>query len=244
MQHRSMEPSSDLKPLSVVEAQLDALQRDQVNSCFDLSSADLRAAAGPRARYEHLLRSMPEYKPLIASEGYELLSALQVSAKTWKCRMRVQNTMGKQRFAVDYTWELTKESESTIEYDLGQCIQLRGERRGVIVGWDCQCRQPEEWIKSNNIDALPNGRAQPFYHVLLHANASTDGTEGKFAYVAQERVECIDVQPINHPRFSQAFTGKVDEQRGAWEPVDAVREQYPLGLEECWLVNRVFADKN
>jgi len=39
-----------------------------------------------------------------------------------------------------------------------------------------------------------------------------------------------------------SFTGEVDEERGTWRPSPALREQYPLGLDGCWLVDRIFPD--
>lgn len=37
---------------------------------------------------------------------------------------------------------------------------------GVVVGWDPTCSATEEWIEQMNVDELPRGRDQPFYHVL------------------------------------------------------------------------------
>ena len=237
----SLHTGPSMKPMAVVEAQLKALQSDEVGSCFNLSSADLRHAAGPKPRFTDLLRTMPEYKPMIASESYEVLSALQVGTDTWKYRVRVANKLGSIPFSVGYTYELTK-GECDVRHDLGQCITHRKHKdmpRGVIAGWDSRCRQPETWCRANDVDSLPMGRDQPFYHVLVDNN--------RYAYVAQEHVECTGVEPITHKSFDEYFSGEVtdeaDEARRTYVPTREAREQYPLGLEGCWLVNRVFPDK-
>jgi len=228
-----------LNPMDVVETQLTALQRGEVESCWNLSSIDLRRAAGPRPRFETLLRTMPEFKPLVACHRYEVLSALQVGPQNWKCRVKVENKLGNMAYSATYTWEVTQEGErSAVQYDLGQCMYHREHKstRGVIVGWDRECRQPEEWCKENDVDLLPKGRAQPFYHLLVDRH-------NVMAYVPQEMVECTAVQPVDHPKFRPTFTGEVDEERGTWRPSRTLREQYPLGLEGHWLVNRVFPDR-
>jgi len=212
-----------------------------------LSSAELRKAAGPRPRFEHLLRNMPEYKPLLNCSSFEVLSALQVEPQRWKCRVRVKNNIGSMPFSVAYTWEVTQEGGRGIQYDLGQCMTHRKHvgMRGVIVGWDRECRESDEWCAANGIDALPKGRAQPFYQVLVHEHDAT-------AYVAHEMVESTAPRRIDHPHFQArtlegapwgVFTGEVDEEHGTWRPSVALREQYPLDLEGCWLVNRVFPDR-
>ena len=37
---------------------------------------------------------------------------------------------------------------------------------GVITGWDHMCLSGEHWIQQMGVDRLPQGRSQPFYHVL------------------------------------------------------------------------------
>jgi F-box protein 21 len=36
----------------------------------------------------------------------------------------------------------------------------------VIIGIDETCTASEDWIEQNNIDGLPGGRMQRFYHLL------------------------------------------------------------------------------
>lgn len=54
-----------------------------------------------------------------------------------------------------------------VKYRIGQLFQHR--RYGytaVIIGWDASCEAGEDWIQVMDVDALPHGRNQSFYHVL------------------------------------------------------------------------------
>ena len=104
-------PSTDLPPIAVVEAQLDRLQRGEIQSCFDFSSSQFRRAAGPRQRFEKLLRQRPEYRPLVDCKNYTVLSALQLGPTKWSCRVRVDNRVGSMPFSVEYRWELTQQGD-------------------------------------------------------------------------------------------------------------------------------------
>ncbi|TFK30907.1 hypothetical protein FA15DRAFT_662973 [Coprinopsis marcescibilis] len=54
--------------------------------------------------------------------------------------------------------------------------------QGVIYGWDYECKSNDVWISRMNVDQLPRGRHQPFYHIYTdsYSNAST--------YVAEENI--------------------------------------------------------
>ncbi|KAL6762686.1 hypothetical protein V8C86DRAFT_3023298 [Haematococcus lacustris] len=41
--------------------------------------------------------------------------------------------------------------------------------RGVVYDWDPSCAMDEAWVTQMGVDALPGGRQQPFYHVLVDA---------------------------------------------------------------------------
>ncbi|KAI0095086.1 hypothetical protein BDY19DRAFT_65140 [Irpex rosettiformis] len=49
-----------------------------------------------------------------------------------------------------------------------------------IFGWDPVCKQSRAWIAEMNVESLPNGRNQPFYHVFA--------TDGHPRYVAQDNI--------------------------------------------------------
>ena len=234
---------SPTAPMAVVEAQLEALQRGDIEPCFDYSSTSFRRSAGPRQRFAKIVSETPEYKPLVNNTKYEVLSITELGDRQWMCRLRVENSVGSMPFSVEYRWDLTQQQDGAVMYDLGQCMTHKKYKyRGVVVGWDAQCKQNDEWCEKNLVDTLEHGRNQPFYHVL----ADTRDRPGppQMTYVAQECMVCIDPQLIKHPHFGETtFTGQIDEERGTWVPNQALREQYPLGLDGCWLVDRFYPDK-
>jgi len=64
---------------------------------------------------------------------------------------------------------MTRDNEATkvVKYKVGQVFQhKRYGYVGVIVGWDPKCAAGERWIVQMNVDTLPNGRTQSFYHIL------------------------------------------------------------------------------
>jgi hemimethylated DNA binding protein len=229
-----------LAPLDVVQSMLEALHHGEVRSCFDFASTSMRRVTGPRNRFEKVVRESPEYKPLVENSRYEILSALQLAPGRWQCRVKVDNTVGRTPFSVEYRCHLIQHMDGHVIYDLGQCVTHKESGyRGVVVGWDRECKQGDEWCKRTGVDELSKGRVQPFYHVLVDMR---DQPEPQMSYVAQESLEAADVHDIEHPYFGRAtFTGETKD--GRWVPSQALREQYPLGLEGCWLVDYVFPDR-
>lgn len=54
-----------------------------------------------------------------------------------------------------------------VTFKVGQLFQhKRYGYEGVITGWDVNCDAGEEWIRNMDVDRLPSGRNQAFYHVL------------------------------------------------------------------------------
>jgi len=61
--------------------------------------------------------------------------------------------------------------------------------RGVVVGWDAQCCESEEWVATSGAAALPKGTKQPYYHVLVERRDwEYDAYQPPVAYVAQEQL--------------------------------------------------------
>lgn len=44
--------------------------------------------------------------------------------------------------------------------------------RGIVVGWDLECCESEEWMATNKVDGLERKSKQPFYHVSAMAHSS------------------------------------------------------------------------
>ncbi|KAL3159165.1 hypothetical protein ABBQ32_011153 [Trebouxia sp. C0010 RCD-2024] len=76
-------------------------------------------------------------------------------------------------------------SSGTVRFKVGDVIRhKRYHYRGVIYGWDPECKAEEEWMQQMRIDQLPGGRHQPYYHVLVdHRDRPFQST-----YVAQENI--------------------------------------------------------
>ena len=146
-------------------------------------------------------------------------------------------------FSVEYSWSLTQQDDSEIALDLGQCIKhKKNNYHGIVVGYDRECTQTEEWCKKNGVDALARGRAQPFYNVLVDRKDRPGAT---MTYVAQENLDRSPARIIEHPFFTTAsFTGEVDAAAGVWKPTPMLREQYPRGLDGCWLVDEVAPERS
>ena len=85
--------------------------------------------------------------------------------------------------------------------------------RGVVIGMDPTCAQPEPWIEQMGVDLLPRGRYQPWYHVLVDVR---DRAGGQHCYVCHDNIGLWvagpedldgDVGPIKHPDLVRAFVG-------------------------------------
>lgn len=59
------------------------------------------------------------------------------------------------------------EKAANVKFKVGQLFQhKRYSYEGVVTGWDVSCDAGEEWIQNMDVDGLPSGRNQAFYHVL------------------------------------------------------------------------------
>ena len=91
-------------------------------------------------------------------QGYEEQSELIEIINAMQSTDRIPKEV-KSRNALD--------QEGCVKYRVGQIFRHRRYRYfGIITGWDRSCTQEEDWIQQMNVDALPHGRNQSFYHVL------------------------------------------------------------------------------
>ena len=98
-------------------------------------------------------------------------------------------------------------------YTAGHCIQHRNfGYRGVIVGTaEEHCKMNDRWIAQMNVDNLPRGRYQPWYHVLVDVR---DRSPPQTCYVCHENIilwkdppdDGRALGPIVHPDIRRAFT--------------------------------------
>lgn len=114
---------------------------------------------------------------------------------------------------------------SRVQHRLGTVINHRRYNyRGVVVGYDAACSAPEEWIQMMSVDLLPQGRHQPFYHVLVDDRWRPGG---QTTYVAQENIMPMRApREVSHPLVPRFFVGfRPDE--GGYVPGPLLRQQYP-----------------
>ena len=58
-------------------------------------------------------------------------------------------------------------TNANVKYKVGQMMRhKRYSYEGVIAGWTSVCKADEQWIIMQEVDRLPKGRLQSFYHVL------------------------------------------------------------------------------
>lgn len=56
--------------------------------------------------------------------------------------------------------------QQRVGYKIGTYFQhKRYHYKGFVFGWDPQCSAGEAWIRQMDVDRLPEGRRQPFYHI-------------------------------------------------------------------------------
>ena len=240
-------PSPVLSPREVVEAQLEALRQGDVRSCFEFASPKNRRVTGPWERFDTMVRRSAQYSPLVCCSSFEITSALALSDDSWTCRVRVRPAGSSSApFAVAdpvvaYRWELSRQRNEQPRFDLGLCVRHTADGwRGVVVGFDLVCQQPEPWISVMDIDALRRGRDQPFYRVLID-EADQAGAQAA-AYVAEEMLLADTTgEPPRHPSIAELLHS-YDAADGAFQPWPALRSRYPSGVSGCWMVDGVFPD--
>jgi len=82
-------------------------------------------------------------------------------------------------------------------FSVGQLVaHRRYGYRGVIAGWDPECRADETWYWTNRTQP---DRDQPWYHVLVHGGHHT-------TYVAEENLEPYEGgEQVVHPLVKRLF---------------------------------------
>jgi hypothetical protein len=81
-------PSRELAPADVVRAQLEALQANDLQTCYAFASPANRRNIGPWPNLEVIVKRTPTYNPLAGCASFEVLSALSLGDR-WTCRVRV-----------------------------------------------------------------------------------------------------------------------------------------------------------
>ena len=97
----------------------------------------------------------------------------------------------------------------------------------IFQAGDVRCEAAPGWMLAMKVDALPQGRAQPFYHVLV--DGSDRDVKGARKYVAEENIEILapkESPKIEHPHLKKYFIGFVAD-IGEYEPKGGAKERAP-----------------
>eukprot|EP01023_Acetabularia_acetabulum_P000188 TRINITY_DN10083_c0_g1_i10.p3 TRINITY_DN10083_c0_g1~~TRINITY_DN10083_c0_g1_i10.p3 ORF type:complete len:348 (+),score=48.51 TRINITY_DN10083_c0_g1_i10:115-1158(+) len=115
-----------------------------------------------------VLSLQAEMQRAVSEERYEDAAKLRDDIQ------QLGNTQNREsdKVALNAEWECVA---SPPKYKLGQRVcKSKGDTRSpkhchkaVIVGWDRQCCESEEWAKQNKVSDLKAGCCQPFYHLLI-----------------------------------------------------------------------------
>ncbi|KAI9724633.1 MAG: hypothetical protein M1828_003657 [Chrysothrix sp. TS-e1954] len=129
------------------------------------------------------------------------------------------------------TWNSPSDDDGTVAYRVGTLFQHKRYRYyGAICGWNKTCQQSQEWMRRMNVQSLPRGSTQAFYHVV-----ADDESE---RYVAEENIEPVKIPRLayeaaeipHHPQFgllriAGRYFRRWDEIKNTF--VSNVREGWP-----------------
>ncbi|EFJ45564.1 hypothetical protein VOLCADRAFT_94016 [Volvox carteri f. nagariensis] len=183
-----------------------------------------------------------------ATEGLRLRSEMQraveaenyADAAKYRDLLRELETQVKKAAALAAEWDTTTSSSGGPKLRLGQRVLHRQlGYRGVVVGWDSQCCESEDWIAQSKAESLQGGTRQVFYHLLVDARDwEYDAHLPPVAYVAEELltwpemeseggkswVEVYGNDPLQHPYLYILFLGL--DGRGDYVPCRQLRDKY------------------
>lgn len=172
-----------------------------------------------RARQE--LETSESYKKLTVAMGDMNLQMQEfVSKELYEDAAEVRDTLNMLEFRKRL---LELSAKPRVLYRVGDVIvHRRYGYRGVIYGHDVECSAPNEWKEAMKVDSLPEGREQPFYHVLVD---SRDRPGGVSTYVAQENLALHRLgRSVLHSWIPKFFVGFQD---GTYLPRPMLRRLYP-----------------
>lgn len=80
-----LQPTPGAAPINVVYSQLRALQQGDIARCFRFASPANQRNTGPQAKFEMMVRQTPAYSPLVGCSSFQVLSALSMNERRWRC---------------------------------------------------------------------------------------------------------------------------------------------------------------
>jgi len=241
----------------------------QLQRCLNYEAyQEAKEVRSKRQRVDEAVALMKERKARNSSTPAEAarLSVSDFAAEGLRLRTELQRAVQEERYKDaaafrDLLAELDRESKQAAamsgEWDASSAPGLRlGQRvvhktnnyRGVVVGWDLQCCESEDWAAANGVEQLSKGEAQPFYHVLVDARDwSYSSNAPPTAYVAEELLTCPELDeaspgkswvevygkdPAEHPYLYILFLGQ--DARGDYLPCRQLRDKYNIKRRDVY----------
>ncbi|GIL48759.1 hypothetical protein Vafri_5212 [Volvox africanus] len=191
-----------------------------------------------------------------ATEGLRLRSEMQRAveaenygdAAKYRDLLRELETQVKKAVALAAEWDTSSTSAAGPQLRLGQRVMHRQlGYRGVVVGWDSQCCESEDWIAQAKVKELKGGTRQVFYHLLVDARDwEYDAHLPPVAYAPEELllspemesegakswVEVYGNDPLQHPYLYILFLGM--DGRGNYLPCRQLRDKYNVQRRDVY----------
>lgn len=150
-------------------------------------------------------RTVRELKALLMASEPDASKRHMVEAQLDQVEVKVEEMRAEHQSSC----EVQKYRAPSLKFSVGDIIRhKRYHYRGLVYDWDQHCNVDEGWIQQMGVDALPGGRHQPFYRVLV------DVRDRPFqnTYVAQCNLELLqpvatETAEVQHPDIGQYFEG-------------------------------------
>ncbi|KAG2489687.1 hypothetical protein HYH03_011796 [Edaphochlamys debaryana] len=191
------------------------------------------------------LRLRTEMQRAIEAENYS-------EAAKYRDLLKELETASKKAAALAAEWDTTNAGAGGPKLRLGQRVtHTQLGYRAVVVGWDAQCCESEDWISQSKADKLKGGIRQVFYHLLVDARDwEYDPHLPPVAYVAEELLTCPELDtaedgqpgkswsemygndPLQHPYLYILFLGM--DGRGDYVPCRQLRDKYSVQRRDVY----------
>lgn len=99
------QPSPEIEPADVVQAQLQALRDNDFVTLFEFASPKNKAHTGPLSRFTEMIQGRA-YSMMLGHKSAEVLSTLSVAPERFQQRVRITSSNGKRAI---FSWSLSRQ---------------------------------------------------------------------------------------------------------------------------------------
>eukprot|EP01026_Neomeris_dumetosa_P029319 TRINITY_DN2376_c0_g1_i5.p1 TRINITY_DN2376_c0_g1~~TRINITY_DN2376_c0_g1_i5.p1 ORF type:complete len:256 (-),score=46.72 TRINITY_DN2376_c0_g1_i5:145-912(-) len=189
-----------------------------------------------------ILTLQAEMTKAVEEENYQEAARLRDEIQ----QLNQKKSADSDKQALDAEWGCVS---SPPRYRLGQRVlwkrqnQGASDMRGLVVGWDTQCCESEEWSQQNGVKNLKAGSCQPFYHLLVdNRDWEIDNPEvPPVAYAPEETLWSPEDEEdaewgdefeteFKHPYVYNLFYGK--DHNGDMVPIFPLKTKFGEKIEE------------